>query len=161
MPNNDNDGSIGLEEVAERFEESTLALSKTKAQLDELAALQETKISAAASIEEASNRLSMLTVAATDMVESLSLAQQAATKAFSSIEQVVDGTELRQVREKVDAVATSLDASAKMLNERLDNLAADVVKSAALETELAAVKDEYSRLRGAAGARGLKKAGLG
>jgi hypothetical protein len=161
VPNNDNDGSIGLEEVAERFEESTLALSKTKAQLDELAALQETKISAAASIEEASNRLSMLTVAATDMVESLSLAQQAATKAFSSIEQVVDGTELRQVREKVDAVATSLDASAKMLNERLDNLAADVVKSAALETELAAVKDEYSRLRGAAGARGLKKAGLG
>ena len=161
MPNNDNDGSIGLEEVAERFEESTLALSKTKAQLDELAALQATKISAAASIEEASNRLSMLTVAATDVVESLSLAQQAATKAFSSIEEVVDGTELRQVREKVDAVANSLDASAKTLNERLDKLAADVVKSAALETELAAVKDEYSRLRGAAGARGLKKAGLG
>ena len=161
MPNNDNDGSIGLEEVAERFEESTLALSKTKAQLDELAALQATKISAAASIEEASTRLSALTVSATEMVDSLSLAQQAATKAFSSIEEVVDGTELRQLREKVDALASSLDASGKALNERLDKLAADVVKSAALETELAAVKDEYSRLRGAAGSRGLKKAGLG
>ncbi len=161
MPKNDNDGSIGLEEVAERFEESTLALSKTKAQLDELAALQATKISASASIEEASTRLSALTVSATEMVDSLSLAQQAATKAFSSIEAVVDGTELRQVRERVDGVAGSLEASAKLLNERLDKLEANVNKSAALEAELASVKDEYSRLRGAAGARGLKKAGLG
>lgn len=161
MPKKDNDGSIGLKEVAERFEESTAALSETKAQLDDLSALQATKISASASIEEASTRLSALTVSATEIVDSLSLAQQAATKAFSSIEAVVDGTELRQVRERVDGVAGSLEASAKLLNERLDKLEANLDKSAALEAELASVKDEYSRLRGAAGARGLKKAGLG
>ena len=142
MAAEDLDGSVGFQEVRERFVASTEALSKAKAKLDDLGKQAELQETLSASLKGSADALSVFTERAREAIEGLSEAQVEAKRAFESMSEVADGTDIKAIREGVREIQDKLD------------------RIATLEAELADVKGKLMRLGTAAGGRALRKAGL-
>ncbi len=106
--------------------------------------------------ERAADELASLVRAAGETVSAVTDAQTRASDAFASMQAVVDGTELRAIREKVEALEPAVAEIGRRVDER-EQLEAARAKAVA---DLADLQQKFDRLKVAAGGRAMKKAGL-
>jgi DNA repair exonuclease SbcCD ATPase subunit len=150
------DASLGLRDVQQRFQDSATALDDVRERLHRLADAQEQRTAVSESLERAADEMAGLTRTAGEAVAALTDAQTKAAEAFASVQAVVDGTELRAIRENVDGVSSAVAE----LKQRLDDREKLDAARAKAEAELADLRQQFERLKAAAGGRAMKKAGL-
>lgn len=169
MPPTD-DASLNLRDVQERFDTSTAALDEVQQRLRALTELQEQRTAAVDGLEQASAELSSLTSAATDSMAALQAAQASAIDAFQAMQSLADGTQLGEIRDgvaSVDQRVTTTEAAVAALTDTFQQLDAKLDERETIAGELETTKSEladlrarFEKLKDAAGARVLRRAGL-
>ena len=163
----DGDNSLGLSEVRQRFEESTTSLTKVETQLRELLTQQQQRGDAIGGLKVASDQLGEFAASLTRVTQSLQEASRSSEAAFSAVKSAADGTDLKAIRDQVEALARKFDeqevssaAAAKLSDELQARIALITGERDQMREELADQKRRFDKLKVAAGSRALKKAGL-
>jgi len=141
--------SLSLEQVRERFEESTRVLVSARERLDALSESAEIQENLSRGLQETSTQVFEFTSAAREAAEGLKEAQNKVSESFDALKQLIEESDLKAVREGIDRIS-----------ERLDRISELEAELSSTKEKLASVQADFERLKGSVGPRALKKAGF-
>jgi hypothetical protein len=147
-------GTLSLDEVARRFAESEQALGKAREKLEALASAEVTQAAASRSLQETSTATKELVAAARTLILEAEETQQTARAVLQAGAGLIDGTDLKELREGVTWTATTVQEGFERIERLLGEVRERDQRIAELETELARRTDALS-------SRQRKKLGLG
>ena len=107
---------LELDAIVQRFAESAEALASVREQLQVLNELRETEEKANALLEDSAGQLARFTTAAASILKGLEDAQTRVAEVLKSGADLLDGTELKGVRETVRANAESISSVASRVD---------------------------------------------
>ena len=146
-------GSLSLDEVVRRFADSEQALGEARAKLDALAAAEATQGAAARSLQETSAATKELVAAARTLIVEAEETQQTARAVLQAGAGLIDGTDMKELRDGVAWTATTVKDGFEKLERVLGEVRERDQRIAELETEMARRTDALT-------SRQRKKLGL-
>jgi hypothetical protein len=151
--NEQQNGSLGLEEVVGRFADSEQALSRAREKLETLASLEQTQGAATQGLHEASASTKELVVAARTLIEQAEQTQRTARAVLEAGAGLIDGTELQELQNSVTSTANAVNEGFG----RIERLVGQVQER---DQEIARLGAELTRRTDALTGRQRKKLGL-
>ncbi len=128
------DASLGFQEVRDRFVASASALSDIRGKVDELSAHTSRQAEAVEALDEASREVAGLAEAARVVVDGLAEAQGVIVEAFAAVQPIMDGSDLREIKDDLTRV-----------NGRLAKISVAAEHGLQATAELLAASEERSR----------------
>jgi hypothetical protein len=130
-------GSLSLDEVVRRFADSEQALGQARDKLDALAAAEATQGAAARSLQETSAATKELVAAARTLILEAEETQQTARAVLQAGAGLIDGTDMKELRDGVAWTATAVKDGFEKLERVLGEVRERDQRIAELETEMA------------------------
>ena len=135
--NEPQNGSLLLEDVVRRFADSEQALSRAREKLEALTALEQTQAAATEGLQEASASTKELVAAARQLILEADETQKIARSVLEAGAGLIDGTDLKELREGVAWTATAVKDGFERIEKRLGDVQERDQKIAERESELA------------------------
>ena len=151
--NEQENGSLGLEEVVRRFADSEQALSRAGEKLEALASLEHTQGAATQGLEEASASTKELVAAARTLIEQSEETQRTARAVLEAGAGLIDGTDLKELQNNVTSTANAV-------NEGFERIAGLVGQVQQRDQEIVRLGAELTRRTDVLTSRQKKKLGL-
>jgi peptidoglycan hydrolase CwlO-like protein len=135
--NEQDDGSLGLDEVVRRFADSEEALSRIREKLETLATVEATQSAAAEGLRGASESITELVVTARSIIEEAQATQGTARSVLEAGAGLIDGTDLKAIQGGVASTTNAVKEGFERIEKLLGEVQERDKKIAELEGELA------------------------
>lgn len=137
-------GTLSLDEVARRFAESEQALGQARAKLEALATAEASQAAASRSLQETATATKELVAAARTLILEAEETQQTARAVLQAGAGLIDGTDLKELREGVTWTATAVNEGFAKIEGLIGDVRVRDQRIAELEAELTRRTDSLS-----------------
>lgn len=144
-----NDGST--DDLASRFQQSEAALTEARMRLEKLGSAQEQASTSAAALSESAEAVRAFSAEAQEAAALLGQSQTLARSVLERGVELLDGSELRELRKAVDGLSTTME-------QKLDSLAARVADVERAQHERDLAQKQLAHIKANVSDRHLKKA---
>jgi len=134
--NEPENGSLNLDEVVRRFADSEQALGQAREKLEALATAEATQSDAARSLQETSAATKELVAAARTLIVEAEETQQTARAVLQAGAGLIDGTDLKEIRDGVTWTATAVKDGFEKIEHLLGEVRERDQRIAELEADL-------------------------
>lgn len=134
--NEPQNGSLSLEDVIRRFADSEQALSQAREKLEALATIEDTQEAATQSLQDASASTKELVAAVRELVLEADETQKVARSVLEAGAALIDGTDLRELQDGVDAITKTVEDGFGRIEQLLGEVRERDEKITELQTEL-------------------------
>lgn len=134
--NEPQNGSLELEDVIRRFADSEQALSRAREKLEALTALEQTQTAATQGLQEASASTKELVAVARQLILEAEETQQTARAVLAAGAGLIDGTDLKELRDGVARTATAIKEGFESVEKLVGEVRERDQKIAQLEAEV-------------------------
>jgi DNA repair exonuclease SbcCD ATPase subunit len=135
--NEEQNGSLSLDEVTKRFADSEQALGQAREKLESLVALEQSQSAATQGLREASAATKELVAAARQLILEAEETQQTAREVLKAGAGLLDGTDLKELQDGVGWTATAVKEGFARIEQLLGDVQQRDQRIAELEAQLA------------------------
>jgi hypothetical protein len=135
--NEEQSGSLGLDDVVRRFADSEQALVRAREKLEALASAESTQSAAAKGLQEVSASTNELVSTTKTLIQEAEETLRTARAVLEAGAGLIDGTDLKELQSGVASTATAVNDGFERVEKRLGDLQERDLRIAELDAELA------------------------